>query len=306
MPVVPGRRQRAVSATRSRSSIGSLSEPARAAWEDIIDGQHPESDIGDDPDLSRPNLARMYDYFLGGSVNFEIDRRVADQAAERAPASVTFAVENRAFLRRVVRYLLDAGIDQFLDLGSGVPTAGNVHEIAHERAPWARVAYVDHEPVAVAHARRLLRDSPNVTITRADARDTATVLHAPGIAGLLDFDRPVAVLAVALLHAIPDHDDPGAMLAAYRDACCTGSAVAVSHLSGTAFTSDEQQAVRELLEATPTPVTFRDQDEIGRLLTGYRLADPGLVLLPEWRSNDESPPRRPAAHANGYAAVGWC
>jgi hypothetical protein len=210
---------------------------------------------------------------------------------------------NRSFLGRVVRHLVRAGIDQFLDLGSGIPTVGNVHEVAQRHNPLARVAYVDYEPIAVAHGRRLLADNPLVSITQADIRRPHEVLAAPTVTGLLDLDRPLAVLALAILHFIPDRDDPRDMLAGYRRACVPGSYLAISHGSQVTLTDAQ---IREFLDAyarTPTPALFRTVDEIRSLMAGYDLIDPGLVLLPQWRAERRVSDAE-AAESNIYGAVG--
>ncbi|MCI2424206.1 SAM-dependent methyltransferase [Saccharopolyspora sp. K220] len=254
-------------------------------------------------DLDRPNAARIYDYYLGGFTNFESDRAAAERQLEFSPFVRSVVWSNRAFLRRAVSYLIDQGIDQFLDLGSGVPTVGNVHEVAHELNPEARVAYVDVEPVAVAHARRLLGDDPRVTITQADLRHPQDVLSAPGVAGLLDFARPVAVLAVSVLHFVPDDDDPVGIMASYRDSCVRGSALAVSHISQVTVTNEQVEAGVRLYQQTSTPVTLRTSDGITALLDGYRLVEPGLVLLDQWRPESPADPAN-AETNNSYAAVG--
>ena len=251
--------------------------------------------------MARPNSARMYDYFLGGAQNFAVDREAAEQAATAFPHIRVGARVNRSFLGRVVAYLVGQGVDQFLDLGSGIPTVGNVHEIAHRHNPDVRVAYVDYEPVAVAHARRLLADDQRVSITHADIRQPHDVLER--VRPLLDFDRPVAVLAMAILHFLPDADDPFGMLAAYRDACVRGSYLAISH--GSQVTLTDQQ-IRDFLEAyarTPTPALFRDVTEIRRLLDGYELVEPGLVLLPQWHPTDPVTDTE-ARESNIYGGVG--
>jgi len=245
----------------------------------------------------------MYDYFLGGAQNFAVDRAAADQASRAFPHIQVGARVNRSFLGRAVRYLVRHGVDQFLDLGSGIPTVGNVHEIAHRHRPTARVAYVDYEPVAVAHARRLLADNSLVSITQADIRRPDEVLAAPGVCDLLDFGRPVAVLATAILHFLPDDDDPHGMLASYRDACGPGSYLAISH--GSQVTLTDQQ-IKEFLEAyarTATPALFRGVERIRPLLAGYDLVPPGLVLLPQWHP-DEPVSFAAAAESNIYGAVG--
>lgn len=213
------------------------------------------------------------------------------------------AQANRSFLRRVVTALCQRGVDQFLDLGSGIPTVGNVHEIAHRHNPTARVAYVDHESVAVAHARRLLDGDARVSVTQADIRDPVSVLNAPGVAGLLDFTRPVAVLALAILHFLPDDTEVTTMLRAYRAACIPGGYLALSH--GTRATLSETE-IRKFLEAyqrTVTPAVFRTREQIAGFTAGYELLHPGLVLLQQWRpenpvSNEE------AERINCYGAVG--
>ena len=254
-------------------------------------------------DAKRPNSARMYDYFLGGAQNFAVDRQAAEQAAAAFPYIRISTRLNRSFLGRVVAHLSQRGVDQFLDLGSGIPTVGNVHEVAQHHNPKAKVAYVDYEPVAVAHGRRLLADTENVTITQADIRHPHEVLTAPTVTDLLDFDRPIAVLAMAILHFIPDSDHPHAMLAAYRTACAPGSYLAITHGSQVTLT-DEQ--INEFLEAyarTPTPALFRNEDEIKALLHGYDLIEPGLVLLPQWHP-ERAVSDGEARESNIYGAVG--
>ncbi|MER6993766.1 SAM-dependent methyltransferase [Saccharopolyspora hirsuta] len=262
---------------------------------------------GPDPlvemDVESPNAARMYDYYLGGNANFAADREAAERFLAVVPTGRQWAYANRSFLGRAVRFMISQGVDQFLDLGSGIPTVGNVHEIAHDADPNARVAYVDREPVAVAHAQALLADTPRVTITQADIRDPEAVLSAPGVAGLLDFTRPVGVLAVAILHFVPDEDHPVGIMGRYRAACVPGSYLALSHLSPVTFTDDQLSGGHEIYNRTSTPGTLRPRDQIADLLTGYDLVDPGLVLLPDWRPDDPVDPDD-AARTNSYAAVG--
>ena len=245
----------------------------------------------------------MYDYYLGGSANVAVDRAAADELIRSLPDTVFTARANRSFLGRVVRFLAQQGIDQFLDLGSGIPTAGNVHEIAQAVNPEARVAYVDIEPVAVSYAQKLLRDEKQVTITKADIRQPSTVLAAPGVTDLLDFTRPVAVLAVFILHSMSDADRPLEFMAEYRAACVPGSYLAISHLSPQTWDPQEITHSLQVYARTPTPVTYRDRAEILRFMTGYDLVEPGLVLLPDWRP-DDPPSERDAPRANSYGALG--
>lgn len=252
--------------------------------------------------MERPNSARMYDYYLGGSANFAVDREAAEAGLRAMPHARDYALANRAFLGRAVRYLLGQGIDQFLDLGSGIPTVGNVHEIAHSYAPGARVAYVDHEPVAVAHARAVLDGQDAATMDEADIRRPEEVLNAPGVSRL-DFSRPVAVLAVAILPFTPDQQEAAALTAAYRQACAPGSFLAVTHISRLSATPQQVVEAEEVMARTPTPVRWRAPEEIAELLNGYDLVEPGLVRTPCWRpetalTEDE------IARSNAYAAVG--
>lgn len=250
-----------------------------------------------DMDLHNPNAARMYDYYLGGAANFLPDREAADRALAITPEIGRFARANRSFLGRAVGFLCEQGIDQFLDLGSGIPTVGNVHEIAHRHNPTARVAYVDREPVAVAHARRLLDSHAHVTVTQADVREPAAVLAAPGVTELLDLDRPVAVLAVAILHFVPDADDPAAIVAAYHRACVPGSYLVFSHASPITMTEHEVHSGQQIYSTTSTPLLSRNHDEIAALLEGYTLLAPGLVPINHWPTTSDEPA------ANGYSAV---
>lgn len=251
-----------------------------------------------------PNSARMYDYYLGGAANFAADRAAAEAAQQGFPEVVTWARANRSFLGRAVAHLCDQGIDQFLDLGSGVPTVGNVHEIAHRHNPAARVAYVDHEPVAVSHARNLLGDEPRVSITQADIRQPEQVLASPGVAGHLDFTRPVAVLAVAILHFIPDDTELAELLATYRAACAPGSYLALSHGVITTLTPHQVELFLDSYRHTPTPAVFRTPEQITAALTGYELLAPGAVPLDQWHP-DQPVDDAEAARANCYAAVGY-
>ncbi|MHA6800202.1 SAM-dependent methyltransferase [Bounagaea algeriensis] len=254
-------------------------------------------------DLDRPNAARMYDYYLGGSQNLALDREAAEQALSRFPHTARSAQANRAFLTRAVHYCLDNGIQQFLDLGSGIPTKGNVHEVAHARDADARVAYVDIEPVAVAHARRLLHPLPQVTVTQADLRDPQQVLTAPGVADLFDWHQPVAVLCVAVLHFVSDRDDPGTILARYRHALAAGSALVLSHVSDDQPTEElaaPHRAVAEVYQHSNTPAYLRDRASIAALLEDAALAEPGLVDALHWRPTT---PSNPADRCGFYAAI---
>ena len=260
----------------------------------------------DSIDIDRPSVARMYDYFLGGSHNFAADRQLAEQALSVFPDAPHIVRANRAFLERAVHYLCAAGIDQFLDLGSGIPTAGNVHEIVLAANPSARTVYVDADPVAVAHAKALLADVPQVGVLRADLRDPDEVLKQAVAAGL-DLDRPLAVLLVSVLPFIPDEDDPAAIIAAYREASVPGSYLAISHGTND-YQPEAVGKVEGIYTRTTQPGVFRSRAEIERLLDGYELVEPGLIDAIHWHPGvDEDVPDPlggDVARYSLYAAVG--
>lgn len=250
-------------------------------------------------DVTRPNAARMYDYFLGGAHNLAIDRELADQTIAIMPAIVSTARANRAFLQRGVQYCMAAGIRQYLDLGSGIPTVGHVHEVAHRIDRSARVAYVDIEPVAVAQTKRLLADVPTATVTKADITEPKQVLAAPGVAELLDFSQPIAVVACACLHFVPDSADPVGVLAVYRDNLVPGSALVFSH-GASSLTDEQSELMVALYNQTTQPGHRRTQEDIEAMLAGWNLVEPGLVDAAEWR-----PELTPdAAPLTVWAAVG--
>jgi hypothetical protein len=252
---------------------------------------------GVDPDV--PNAARMYDYYLGGSHNFAADRAAAEQVKAAIPYAVDVARANRFFLHRAVRFCIEEGIDQFLDLGSGIPTAGNVHEIARGLGSPARVAYVDNEPVTVASAAALLEDEPLATITMADIRDPNAVFAAPGVRDLLDLSRPVALLTVAVLPFVPDEDDPVGIARRYRSRLAPGSVHVLSH--GTAdHDPADLRALGEVYRNTANPVRLRTRDAVAEMLRGTDLVEPGLVDATEWRPEDTTG----GQHRGLWAAVG--
>lgn len=233
-------------------------------------------------DLGRPSVARVYDFYLGGSHNFESDRAFAEKALDAYPEMRTISRDNRAFLRRAVRYLCGAGVDQFLDLGSGIPTEGNVHEIAQRANPDARVVYVDRDQVAVVHSRHLLEGNDRATAVLADVRDAPRVLDLARGAGL-DLDRPVAVLAVALFHFFADADRPAELMARYLAALPPGSHLALSH--GSRRGPSPFDALAQVYDDrdSPNAVRLRTPDEILAIFGDLGLVDPGLVPSPRWR-----------------------
>jgi S-adenosyl methyltransferase len=202
----------------------------------------------------------------------------------RSTAKRPFARENRAFLRRVVRHLVtEAGIDQFLDLGSGIPTVGNVHEIAQAANPDAHVVYVDHESVAVAQSRRLLEGNPNAAIIHGDVREPAGVLDHPDARRLLDFGRPVAVLMLQVLPFVPDADDPAKIVGAYRSACGAGSYLALAHSLTPEYWPGAVDEAIELYTTSTHPLCLRTPEQVEALFEGYDLVEPGVVFTSAWR-----------------------
>jgi hypothetical protein len=260
-------------------------------------------------DSDRPSVARVYDYFLGGSHNFAADRALAEQVIAVLPEMPMIARANRSFLHRAVRFLIEAGVDQFLDLGSGIPTVGNVHDVAQRASPRARVAYVDVDPVAVAHARILLADNDRATAVRADLRRPDQVLDHADTRALLDFDRPVAVLMVAVLHFVADPDDPAGLVARYLDAVPSGSYLVLSHASTDGRPPAGFARARDMAGRTASEMTTRSYRQIADLLTGLDPVDPGLVRLPLWRpdptdAHQAGEARSAAENFPGYGAVG--
>jgi len=245
----------------------------------------------DSVDIEHASPARIYDYHLGGSHNFAVDRAVAEQIAAMMPELPLIMRANRHFLRRSVRLLLDAGVRQFLDLGSGIPTVGNVHEIV-QAVDGARVVYVDVDPVAVAHSRALLAGTGNAVI-QADLRDVDRVLAAPEVTGLIDRTRPVGLLLVAALHFVPDADDPAGIVAGYRDAVPAGSHLVISHAEAVAAPTAGTGEAHAAYSRTVADVTLRDQAQVARFFDGFDLLAPGLVSVTDWRPEVPADPAAP-------------
>ncbi|PZM89333.1 MAG: hypothetical protein DIU79_15550 [Actinobacteria bacterium] len=234
-------------------------------------------------DIERPSAARMYDYYLGGSHNFAADRAAAQAMIAAVPDAPLMAQANRAFLRRAVQFLVDAGIRQFLDIGSGIPTVGNVHEIAQGAAPESRVVYVDIDPIAVAHSRAILAGNDRATVVQADLRDPERILTAPEVRALLDFDQPIAVMLVAVLHFIADSDDPAGIIATIRKSLAPGSYLVLSQASYDGRSEEERQQAEQVYQRTDSPLYARSRAELARFFDGFELVEPGLVWVPQWR-----------------------
>lgn len=253
-------------------------------------------------DVTRPSAARVYDYYLGGAHNFEIDRQLADEVARNSPTVPETARANRHFLRRAVRFLVGAGIRQFLDIGSGIPTAGNVHEIAAELAPGCRVVYVDLDPVAVAQSLQLLADDPNATALCLDLRDPRKILAEAAATGLIDPAEPLAVLLAGIVHFIPDRDGPGAIIGQLRDGVAPGSYLLISHgtLDGQ---PPEVLETQRLSGRTSTELTLRTHADVAAYFGSFELVEPGLVFLGQWRPDPADEPDPHPERLAGYAGV---
>jgi S-adenosyl methyltransferase len=246
-------------------------------------------------DTSVAHQARIYDYWLGGKDNFAADRKAAEEAAAAYPGVVTGARANRQFLARAVRHLAaDAGIRQFLDIGTGIPTANNTHEVAQAAAPESRVVYVDYDPVVLIHARALLasKEEGLVDYVDADLRDTGTILeHA---SRMLDFAQPVAIMLIAILHAIGDDDDPYQIVAKLLDAVPPGSYLVLSHVASDIDPEQIAAATERLNEVSHQHFTLRDHAQVLRFFDGLELLEPGVVRVEEWRASELETRRRSA------------
>ncbi|MFI0464510.1 SAM-dependent methyltransferase [Saccharopolyspora sp. 5N102] len=255
-------------------------------------------------DLEKPNAARVYDYYLGGNHNFAIDRQMAEEAIRMWPELPLIMQANRAFLRRAVQHCADQGIRQFLDLGSGIPTVGNVHEVAQQAAPGARVVYVDTDPVAVAYSKNLLRDNPNASIIRADLCDPEAVLDSPEVADLLDLSQPVALMMVAVLHFVGDEARPYEIVAKYRDALAPGSFLVISHAAPEGRPDVASSHADLYRQRTATPMTMRPKADVKAFFEGFELLEPGVVPLPLWRPAAEADVDEHPERFTGLAGVG--
>ena len=236
-------------------------------------------------DTGTANVARMYDYYLGGTDNFEADRIAAEQVLAQLPGQRRSALENRRFLRRAVGFLAgQAGIDQFLDIGVGLPTQGAVHEVAHEINPRSRVAYVDYDPVVVAHANALLATPDQSVVVAEDIRRPRELLANPVIRGHLDFDRPIAVLVLAIFHFVRDEDDPAAITACLREALAPGSYLMLTHVCQELL-PDKAAAARakDVYQQAGQPIQPRSTEEIRGFFGDFELVEPGLVPKHAWR-----------------------
>ena len=256
-------------------------------------------------DISVPSVSRMYDYYLGGSHNFEVDREAARRAMEFMPGLPKVMQANRAFMRRAVRYAADQGVSQFLDVGSGIPTFGHVHEVAQAARPGARVVYVDHDPVAVAHSQAVLEGNDDAGVVAADLRKPQEILRSPEVERLIDLNQPVALLLVAILHFVDDDDDPHGAVAELREALAPGSLLVLTHASyeGIPLPPERAGGAVDVYEDIRNPLIMRSRDEIARFFEGYDMVEPGLVAMPHWRPDTTPEDEDPYAFS-GFAGVG--
>jgi len=242
-------------------------------------------------DASTPNVARIYDYLLGGKDNFAADREAARRLIEAIPDAAEIARDNRSFLGRVVRYLAtEGGIRQFLDLGSGLPTQANVHELAQGVAPQARVVYVDNDPVVASHGRALLASGDQVGMVLGDLRDPASVLRHPDVLGLLDLARPVAVLCTSTLHFVADEAEPHKVIAGYRDHLAPGSYLAISHGTREEDPAGEAGKAEGVYRRASARLHVRPLPEVLRFFDGFELVEPGLAWIAGWRPEPGTAP----------------
>jgi SAM-dependent methyltransferase len=238
-------------------------------------------------DLEKASAARMYDYVLGGNHNFAVDRSLADELLKVQPEVKRFVIQNRAFMRRAVLFLVEQGIRQFLDLGSGIPTVGNVHEIAQTVDPTARVVYVDNEHVAVAHSQLMLENNPGAAMVHADITKPNLVLGDETTRRVLDFDQPIGLLGITIGHYILPEHDPEAVFATYRDALAPGSYLALTHLTDD-FADDTSEEIIEKLKKSQNTVMARNKAEIQAFFGDFELVEPGLVATSQWRPEREA------------------
>jgi SAM-dependent methyltransferase len=234
-------------------------------------------------DTKRANVARVYDYLLGGSHNFLADQDVGRMVVALEPNARAIGQANRAFLGRAVRFLAAAGIRQFLDIGSGIPTEGNVHEVAQQATPGARVVYADIDPVAVAHSKAILAGHPGATIIEGDLREPEKILSHEAARGVLDFGRPAGLLLVAVLHFISDAEDPWRIVATLRDALAPGSYLVLCHGTEEGKPAAAHAAERLYHRSVAGNLHMRSRAEIERFFDGFELVPPGVVDIPSWR-----------------------
>jgi S-adenosyl methyltransferase len=251
-------------------------------------------------DFSKPNVARMYDYYLGGKDNYPADREAARLVLGAAPDVPLAALENREFLRHAVRFLMrDRSIRQFVDIGPGLPTQSNVHQLARRYDPGAHVVYVDNDAVVFSHGRSLLHGVPGVTVIRGDLREPGPILDDPELRELIDFSQPVALCMTLVLHFLPPDDDPYGVVARFRDTLCPGSFLVLSHVTGDGREPGALTDIDDIYGDANAPLIMRTREQVTAFFNGFDLIEPGVVFLPQWRPSGEY-------HAQGGTRWGYC
>jgi S-adenosyl methyltransferase len=259
--------------------------------------EHPLTSLGEAPDVdvTIPSPARMYDYYLGGKDNYPADRLAAGKALTAVPCGRQVAWANRKFLVRAVKCIARRGIDQFIDLGTGIPTSPNVHEVARSVNPGATVAYVDNDPIVVVHDGALLAGSGEyITAVRGDVRYPLNIITNHTVRQVIDFSRPVGILFVAVLHFITDEENPYDSVAAFRDRMRPGSHIVISHITSDGSAPNTIRSIQEAYRTATAPAVFRTREQIEKLFSGFELLKPGLVEVSGWRGNNRKPAVLPA------------
>ncbi len=255
-----------------------------------------------------PHPARIYDYLLGGKDHFPADREAAENLVKFAPGTREGVRAHRAFLRRAVHYLAaEAGIKQYLDIGTGIPTQGNVHEVAQAVDPEARVAYVDNDPIVLVHGRALLTSNPAgaTTVIEADLREPEKILSDPELLEVIDFDRPVAIVLAGVLHFITEEEDPYAAVERYKAAVPSGSHLLLSHITLDFAPDVDREEFGKPYDNSTAPMVPRTLDQVLRFFEGWDVIEPGVVEVVHWRPDeDEYQEPIPGGHAWAYGAVG--
>lgn len=255
-------------------------------------------------DISVPSPARMYDYMLGGAHNFAVDRQMGEKIEALMPHARSAARINRAFLGRAVRFMAEEGVRQFLDIGSGIPTVSNVHEVAQAVNPGCRVVYVDRDPVAVAHSELIVAGDDRTAVLQADMRDPESILNDPEVRRLLDFDEPIGLLMLFMLHWVPTEDDPWGLMKHYREVLPSGSYLAITHLANDHDNEGVRASAAKLSQSGGEQAVERSRDEIAAFFGEFDLVEPGLVRFAEWRSSGPGDMSDdPTVNEIAYAAV---
>ncbi|MFE2431544.1 SAM-dependent methyltransferase [Streptomyces sp. NPDC059373] len=255
-------------------------------------------------DTSKPHPARMYDYFLGGRDNYEVDRAAADRVIELIPEIRPSARANRGFLQRATRFVADQGIRQIIDIGTGIPTSPNTHEIAQAVSPDVRVAYIDNDPIVAAHAGARLVGTGNTGFFLGDVREPETILRHPTISELIDFDQPVALLLVALLHFVTDKEEPARLVRTLAEALPQGSYLVLSHTTADFHEGGFPDVIKVYDSATAT-MNVRTHADILPFFDGFDLLEPGLVQVPLWRPDGPLPDPGELRRIGFYGGVGY-